>query len=316
MKHEKYEVQPYFLYNPHKEVSDKMLEICFYDCIKGALQVAQHCGDGRSIGGAISIITSSKNKLLSFFEKRKALRQFRRRQEELQKQAISLGGNREDILGISFHLSNGDIIAPIEFDKCPRKDLIFSLITFNRYDNEVDEKSALKYWQDTINDFERLKQGADKVRIWVDSTPDATCGLLFVADLLANTDTEIHIVSLPKKHITGDCIVEFRGWGEVPPELFGTFLSGEKILSKEEVSKLSLQWKKIQLENASLRVVENDKVISVDENYYDDLIRSEYPKENCKIGVLIGNSLGKQKIPTGDVFIAKRIKIFIVILLR
>lgn len=290
-----------------------MLEICFNSSVKGALKIAQHCGD-KKIGGAIGFIgTTNKNKVKAFFDKRKALKKIKREQEELQKQAISIGGNREDVLGISFYLSEGDIAAPIEFEHCPRKDFILSVLTFNSYDEIKNvEKSALEFWRNAFKDLERLKQGAGKIRIWVDSTPEVYCGLLFVADLLVDTNTEINIVPLQKKYqISENNIAEFRSWREVVPELFGTFLINERALTKEEICSLSMQWKELQSENAPLRVIKNNIIISADEDYYDNLIRNEFPKESCKIGKLIGNALGKQKIPTGDVFIARRIKSFI-----
>ena len=275
--------------------------------------MAQHCTN-RDTAGAIGVImTPNKNRLLAFFEKRRALRQFKRERIELMKQAVSLGGNSKDVLGICLCLSEGDIVAPIKLEQCPRKDFISSWLAFNPYGElEELEKSILKFWSNTMKDLQRLKQGADKVRVWVDHTPEAACGLLFVADLLINTDTEIHIVSLPKACQSKDKpSTKYWSWSEVPAELFGTFLDHEKILTKEEVRELSLEWKRLQFENASLRVVEKGKVISALESYYDDLIRKEFPRETCRVGELIGRVLGNPKIPTGDVFIAKRIKCFI-----
>ena len=241
------------------------------------------------------------------------MKKIKREQKDLQKQAISIGGNREDVLTISFYLSEGDIVAPIEFEQCPRKDIILSVLTFNTH-GEIEnlEKSALKFWQNTFLDLERLKQGADKIRVWLDNTPEACCGLLFVADLLVNTNTEINIVPLPKKHqISENRVAEFRSWGEVAPELFGTFLINERTLTKEEIHTLSIQWKELQSENSPLRVVKNNIVISANEDYYDNLIHNEFPKESCKVGELISKAICEQKIPTGDVFIARRIKSFI-----
>ncbi len=290
-----------------------MLEVGFNESVKNALKIAQNCGKTRSIGTIGVIMSPNKNRLLAFFEKRKALRQFKRERTELMKQAISLGGNTKDVLGICFCLAEGDIVAPIELEQCPRKDFIFSWLAFNPH-GELENlgKSILKSWSNTMTDLQRLKQGADKVRVWVDHTPEAACGLLFVADLLVNTDTEIHIISLPKECQREDKpSMKYWSWSEVPAELFGTFLDHEKTLTKEEVRELSLEWKKLQSENSSLRVVEKGKVISALESYYDDLIRKEFPKETCKVGELIGRALGNQRIPTGDVFIAKRIKCFI-----
>ena len=290
-----------------------MLEICFNSSVKGALKIAQHCG-GRKTARAIGIIgIDSKNKLKAFFEKKKALKKIKKEQEELQKLAISIGGNREDVLAISFYLSEGDIVAPIEFEQCPRKDLIFSILTFNTNGGiENLEEFALNFWQNIFLDLERLKQGTDKIRIWIDSTPEACCGLLFIADLLVNTNTKINIVPLPKKHqISENRVEEFRSWGEVAPELFGSFLINERTLTKEEIYSLSIQWKELQSENSPLRVVKNNIVISANEDYYDNLIRNEFPKESCRVGELISKVLCEQKIPTGDVFIARRIKSFI-----
>lgn len=287
-----------------------MLEVCFCDSVRGSLMHAQNCNN--CIGGAVSFITGSKG-IFSYFEKRRALKEYKKRKLVLQKQAVSLGGRREDIVSISFGLSEGDIKAPITIDSCPRKDYISSIFAFDRHDeHENMEQTISSVWNNCIEDLEKLKSSPEKVRIWLDRTPDAQCGLLFVADLLKNSEREIHIIELPERIRREDhCIVEYRGWGDVEPELFGTFLDGERILTKAEIMKLSQQWEKLKEENAPLRVVENGAVISTDESYYDNLIRCEFPKDTCKVAHIIGNTLGKHMVLTGDVFIAKRIQHFI-----
>lgn len=135
---------------------------------------------------------------------------------------------------------------------------------------------------------------------------------MFLADLLKNGKTEIHVVELPQKITREDnCIVEYRGWGEVEPQLFGTFLDREIVLTQNNIKDLADKWQLLKDENSLLRVVKNGSVISADISYYDDLIRKEFPKESCKIAHIIGGAIGKQKIPTGDIFIAKRIQHFI-----
>lgn len=96
-----------------------MLEVCFNDSVKGALILAQHCEDNL-IGGAVSVISNRKG-LLPFFSKRKAIKEYRRKYEKLQNSAISLGGVKEDIIGVSFALSEGDIASSISLEECPRK---------------------------------------------------------------------------------------------------------------------------------------------------------------------------------------------------
>lgn len=144
------------------------------------------------------------------------------RQIELQKQAVPLGGDSKDIIGVSFCLSEGDIKAPILFDSCPRKKHINSTFSFDRYNNDENMEAAINdFWEYNINDLIKLKSNPEKIRIWLDDTPDAQCGLLFIADLLKNSEIEIHLVKLPKQVKRADgCIVEYRCWGEVEPQLF------------------------------------------------------------------------------------------------
>lgn len=288
-----------------------MLEVCFNDSVKGALALAQNCGNDR-IGGAVGFITASKG-LFSFFEKRKARREYMKRQIKLQKTAVPLGGKREDIVGISFGLSENDIVSPICLEACPRKDYVRENFLFDRYNGQEDsEASVNKFWAACIKDIKKLQSNPQTIRVWVDNTPDAQCGLLFIADLLKDAKTEIHSIALPQG-ITKmeDCSIQYRAWGEVEPQLFGSFLREERVLAEKEVQDLANKWRLLKAENAPLRVVENGCVISAGESYYDNLIREEFPQGACKIAYIIGNALGKQKIPTGDVFIAKRIQHFI-----
>ncbi len=248
-----------------------MLEVCFNDSVKGSLAFVQHCGN------------------------------------------TVIGGKRENIVGISFGLSESDIQSPICLEDCPRKEYIRSMLLYDRYNELEDiETSINEFWTNCIKDLEKLKSRSQKIRVWLDHTPDAQCGLLFIADLLKVSKSEIHIVELPQRITREDnYIMEFRGWGEVEPQLYGTFLDREKVLTEKEIVDLSNKWKLLKRENSLLRVVENNTVISVDISYYDDLIRKEFPKNTCKVAHIIGGALGKQRIPTGDVFIANRIYNFI-----
>lgn len=288
-----------------------MLEVCFSDSVKGALSMAQNCANGR-LGGAVSVIADKKG-LSSFFAGRKARKAYKKRQAELQKSAVALGGNREDIAGISFGLSEGDISSPICLGDCPRKDYIRAILSFDRHNEQEDIEAVLdKFWANCINDLQKLKSIPLKIRVWLDNTPDVQCGLLFIADLLKGGSSEIHIVELPQRITREDnCIVEYRGWGDVDPLLYGTFADKERVLTEIEVRDLAAKWQQLRKENSLLRVVENGSVVSADMSYYDDLIRREFPKDTCKVGYIIGSVLGKQKVLTGDVFLAKRIRHFI-----
>ncbi len=287
-----------------------MLEVCFSDSVKGAISYAQHCNSNSA--GAIGVITDKKG-IFAFFEKRRAVKEYKKRKKELQKIAVPLGGKREDIIGISFDLSQDDISSEICLENCPRKDFIRSIYSFDRHNIGIDmEESIGEFWSNCIDDLEKIKSYPPEIRVWLDSTPEAQCGLLFLADLLKESQTVIHIVELPKQIVREDnTIIEYRGWGEIEPERYGTFINGQRVLSRKNILDLANRWQQLKSENSPLRVIENGLIISADINYYDDLIRKEFPKDSCGIAYIIGRGLGKQKIPTGDVFIAKRIQEFI-----
>ncbi len=288
-----------------------MLEVCFSDSTKGGLSVAQRCG-GRNFASAIGIITDKRG-ISDFFKSLKIIKKIKKENKRLQKAALPLGGTKEDIVGVCFNFSEGDISSEITAENCQRKEYIRSWIAFDRYNDNFDVEEAIEtFWQSCINDLDKLKSNPEKIRIWLDKTPEAQAGLLFVADLLKDSQTEISVVELPEKvKASNNSIIEYRGWGEVKPELFGTFLYNERKLYKQKISDLALKWQVLKEENSSLRVVENNMVVSVDISYYDDLIRECFPEESCRVALIIGRALGLRKILTGDVFIAKRIEEFI-----
>ena len=221
----------------------------------------------------------------------------------------------KSILGISLGLSEGDIQSKVFAESSPRKEYIKSLISFNPYD-DFDEsdisKSLEKWWTGIKSDFNKLQNTDENLRIWLDHTPDAMCGILFVCNLLKDSERQISVITLPKRITRDDkVIVEYRGWGEVEPKLFKTFLSEEKLLTKDEITAMSNEWQQLKVENAPIRVVKGDIVVGEEENYYDDFIRKEIPNTPCKVAYIIGNALSRQNLLVGDVFIAKRILHFI-----
>lgn len=287
-----------------------MLEVCFSDSVKASLRGAQTCGSAEKRVSSIGIIGDK----LTWWQKRKALKKARRSFQALEREAISIGGKREDLIGISFDFSIGDISAPLTLDDCPRKQFVKQWMTADTLgDDDKNDFFVNDFWKGCMADLESLKKRAnlgEAVRIWTDSTPTAACGLLFVADLLVDADCVITIVPLPKNKMSVfNPTREYGSWSEVERELFGRFSNNSRTLTKEDMQALSQQWRKLQMENSPLRVVEEDVVISADEDYYDEYIRKEYPQDTCNIGTLIGKVIANLHV--SDWLIAHRIKALI-----
>ena len=278
-----------------------MLELCFDMSTRGALRVAQHCGRGGK--GAVGVIVAASDQgdpAVAEQEARRAAEAFRRHQEELEREAIPLGGDPGDVMTLSLGLDMGDIREPLG-------EVRHQLLK-QWYDwDEVADRD----WGRCLEAAEHLKAvgPGDTVRIWVDRTPASACGLLHAASLLKDTKAAVHVVVLPFWRERPDGVVEtYLGWGEMEPERFGHFLSREEPVPPLALGAMAHRWEVLQKENAPLRAVVNGQVRSVGEDFYDDLIRRHIPEGQTKIANIIGNVLGQERPGIGDVWLAERIR--------
>ena len=295
-----------------------MIELCFDQSTQGALRCAQHCGAGsRKAFGVVFghaedggsgenvestiVIGSDDGRKPTKREIRQVLRDFQRKQEALEREAIPLGGNAGDVLGLSLGLDMGDIREP--FGESRR--------TFLEGLFPNDRETADLYWRENLEAAERLRAlgPGDAVRIWADRTPHSACGLLHAASLLKGTNAAVSVVTLPPWRALSDNAVEtYLGWGEVAPELFGHFLSREEPLPPAVLGVLTGRWRELQEENAPLRAVINGSVRGVGEDFYDPLLRRHIPEDRTKIGRIIGEVLGREKPGIGDTWFLERIR--------
>ena len=278
-----------------------MLELCFSQSARGGLRCAQHCGGGgRKVFGVI--VGRDDGRPVTRKEIRQAQKQAQQKREALDREAIPLGGTAADVLGLSLGLEMGDIREPLGE---ARRELL------RRWYDGNDE-AADQDWQETLESADRLRAcgTGDAVRIWVDHTPSSACGLLHAASLLKDTKAAVHVVFLPLWRETGDgkTLVSYLGWGEVEPELFGHFLSREEPLPPLILRAMASRWRELQQENAPLRAVVNGQIRSVEEDFYDGLIRKHIPAGQTKIANIIGNVLGQEWPGIGDVWLAERIR--------
>lgn len=278
-----------------------MLELCFDMSTRGALRVAQHCGRGGK--GAVGVIVAASDQgdpAVAEQEARRAAEAFRRHQEELEREAIPLGGDPGDVMTLSLGLDMGDIREPLG-------EVRHQLLK-QWYDwDEVADRD----WGRCLEAAEHLKAvgPGDTVRIWVDRTPASACGLLHAASLLKDTKAAVHVVALPPWRERPDGVVEtYLGWGEVEPERFGHFLSREEPVPPLALGAMAHQWEALRRENAPLRAVVNGQVRSVGEDFYDDLIRRHIPEGQTKIANIIGDVIGFERPGIGDVWLAERIR--------
>ena len=103
-------------------------------------------------------------------------------------------------------------------------------------------------------------------------------------------------------------IRRYRNWGEIGPEEFAGFLSGERRLSHEEQSMYANAWSCLVEDNSPLRAVINGEMTGVPEDFYDFLIWKRLTGKPVKQARLIGDILGYNPLGVGDWWYAARIQ--------
>lgn len=287
-----------------------MLEVVFGESAAGGLAVAQHCGED-DIGGAFGVCILSEDGSDPSPEELEEARNRAEKEECIRHQnAVSIGGNRDDIFCFSNDLSRGDISG-----NCVSENRLNYLEKFrpifpDECDCYVENVKKAKKNLDIL--VERASAG-EILRIWYSEQPVEYCGLCWLISELKNRMKNlprIRVIKQPNQVEKGNTICHYMGWGGVCPEEFHQFLSLEKEATPAFVTGAIIQWKKMQDQNAPLRAVINGTLQSVPEDFYDCFIKREISLAEHEFheAHLIGNILGKYQLGIGDVWVAFRIE--------
>ena len=295
-----------------------MLEVCFSDSVKAAIRVAQIVDKNSIIGGASSVTIIGRSRLWMLLHPLRVRREkmrYERERQELRELMVPLESSREDIFGIDLFLDIGDIRSEMVFSDCPRKKVISDMLTADPWGELPDMEAEVDlFWGSSLNDLEKLKEKTTKdetVRVWVDDSPASMCGIMQIAKILLDGGCKVILAKAPKSFIRPDgVVIEYRGWGEIPPELYGKFTEVSEALSSEDLAAMAKGWETLKKRNAPLRVVENKAIKSAEADYYDETILG-FLKGEMRVGELIGKALGDGKLLVSDWLIAERIKALI-----
>lgn len=99
-----------------------------------------------------------------------------------------------------------------------------------------------------------------------------------------------------------------RSTGECSPEELGVALDKISLIEDKRKGELISQWNQLRETRFTLRIVKDDKIISVDEDYYDNEILKYTSNEFVKAPRIIGMVMGMSYQIVGDAFIDYRLR--------
>lgn len=285
-----------------------MLEVLFSDSAAGSMKVGM-C-HGSEIGGCVGVIaTDEKGLPVSPEETARLQRETEEKERRRWAEALPLEGDPRDILPLSLALSVGPIdeegIGPLREETLTRLLSIYPEGQQTAAEILANARRRL----DTL----LIRAPQEPVRLWVDHTPDAACGLRWVlAQLqpLGLENLDLRVVELPAQapHEEGGLIL--RNLGELHPGEWGRLAREARVLPAGQAAALVTQWRMLQSENAPLRAVLNGVLVSADESLYDPYLRrvlDELP-ETFSEAILIGRTLGRFQLGFGDAWLALRVE--------
>lgn len=156
-----------------------------------------------------------------------------------------------------------------------------------------------------------------KVILWHGSNTSDEIGLRYVAFLLQNNNIQFQEVNVTEysRHIdykVGDLQDKeipyvIRSLGEMPPELILDALQMKKNISHLTIKSLINDWKKWSQTKDILRILLNEKIVSVSEDYYDAFILENTSKKYQKASHIVGKVMGESNQCIGDTYLSFRV---------
>lgn len=176
--------------------------------------------------------------------------------------------------------------------------------TYSFEDDELQQYYAsFKKHISQINDM-------DTVYLWYGNSGNELCAMLYTLEILKGKNPSIYLVNV------SDVIYEtpigelfsYRAVGEVDAEKLQSFIRLKRKVEPKEYEDFIKQWEALKRENSLLRIFKNDKVESVNEDYFDIDILKYTEKKFKRAARTVGMVLGLSETPISDSYIFWRIK--------
>ena len=200
---------------------------------------------------------------------------------------IFLDDARSEFVSLQFMLDLGEIDNEITGEY--RTALPEQMIMFRKFDDDLEfadeEEGALYFGEANLREWSRfiefLNEGVD-IRMWVGRTAEDVCGMLQLCSVIKGRENRVYIAEPPLGTLNSAGSLAVTTWSAMEPEGLKTIGSCSKELSGEAICAYAERWHELKNENAPLRALISGSVVSVNEDFYDFMIRKHIPDGEIK----------------------------------
>lgn len=195
-------------------------------------------------------------------------------------------------LNLNYGLLSGDIYATQANFEARIHKSFFKDISDKKLNSWCKQK--LKEIYSSLEKLEKKLKKDEEIRLWLSNNAFDRCGLYWFCDYARDYNSRVHIVVCPEHEFDSEKnkLVQNTRWSAFTNMSYmASFAETAKELSEEEMSLYSELWQKLVKENAPLRVLIDNKIISTTEEFFDSAILSYISDEPKPQVTIIGNFL-------------------------
>ena len=219
----------------------------------------------------------------------------------------SVGGNlmvarthleSDGVLPLNLHLNygklSGDVIATQER---------ISADTFRNFypdstpeEVEKEYKKGLRQARRCFKDLAQRLESGQSIRVWVSNTAHDRCNLYWLCHFAKDFPTKLFVVVCPGYEFDTrkQCYIENRNWARFSNAHFMADCANKAIeLTEEEIQAYANEWNKLVEKDAPLRILIDDNLINVEEDFFDSIILRHIENAPKSQSSILGNVLAE-----------------------
>ena len=165
-------------------------------------------------------------------------------------------------------------------------------------ENELKEEYT-QLLDEERNNHKKLKEffvAGKSFRLWLSNTANDHCGLFWFCSLIRHCTNNISIVWCPNYEYDRRTNISSikTDWAMFDnPNLLVNNIDNAQILCKAQIDAYAREWDRIATENAKLRILIDNRIVSVDEDFFDSTILGFVGHTPEKQVHIMGKMLGK-----------------------